>query len=189
MAKGRLPIYVTPPEVRAMLRATTDARDHLLLWLLWVSGGRISEVLTARVGDVTDDGIRLRSLKKRSAAEKFVFLPTAVVAELRAAVEGRPDDAYIITRRQHTEPLSRKTAWEICTRAAARAGVFKLRSGVLRPAWPHCWRHGNAVHQVLSGVPITAVQDQLGHANLSSTEVYTALADPEKRRLIAGVRF
>lgn len=200
-----LPTYVTRSDVQRILDACQTERDRLLIELLWYTGARISEVLQARVGDLTDRGIRLVNLKQgkwvqtedgrrvhqRILKEKHVRLPPAFLARLREHVRGRRGDEPIITDLTGKRGIDRRRAWQIVKKAALDAGVYRRRlgSGSLRPVWPHTFRHGYAVNLLVQGIPITVVKDQLGHASLNATQIYTEIADPHKEALISGVQF
>ncbi len=191
MTRGRgLPVYLTPEEVERLLQATEAADDRLLIYLLWVTGARVSEILQARWGDLTETGIRLRNLKqRRGIIEKHVLLPSRVLADLRQLARGRPPGEYIFPGRAG-RPLSRWSAWRRVVRAARRAGVIRRRPSAPegRPAWPHTLRHSYAVHLLRQGLPVTLVQRQLGHRSLLATQIYTQIADVHAEEMIERVQ-
>lgn len=175
-----------------MLDACADERDRMLLELLWQTGGRVSEVLAARVGDITPAGLKLPNLKQSVSAQKHVFLNPEFLGRLRAYVRGRrPNDPIVSRRLDPSRGISRQMAYRIVTRAGVRANIVKRKWGGerLRPPWPHSFRHANAIHLVESGVPVNAVSEQLGHATLRSTAVYLRLADSHRQALLASVKF
>lgn len=190
-----------------MFAAARNGRDRMFMRLLWHTGGRLSEVLALRVGDVEveQQGLRLRNLKQGTwiedktggrrhvadpDAEKLVFVPADFVEELRAFTAGLPLDAYVISR-PDGGPYTRRRLAQIVEQAAIDAGVLKRRhpGEPARPATPHMFRHGAAVNLLLAGAPITAVQEQLGHANLASTQRYTRLTDEQRRAAVARAEF
>jgi len=169
-----------------------EGRERLLLELLWYTGARVSEVINSRVGDITDTGIVLRNLKQRRTDYKHVLLPKRFRERLKATVEGQPQQALLFpSPRNPNKPISRVWAWKIIKRAAMEAGVTKTRMDGfdvrLVPAWPHTLRHGYATALLLQGVPLTAVQRQLGHSNIMSTAVYTQIADPHLSHILEEV--
>lgn len=202
-----LPVYFTRSEQHRLLEVCQNDRDRLLVQLLRYTGGRISEVLAARVADIAPNGIRLANLKQGRwiaageghpvrqhvsvREEKLVHLPADFLVQLRQAVSGRPLSAHIITHLDSDSPISRVRAWQIVTTLASRAGIYKrrFRDGELRPPGPHKLRHSHAVLLLSQGVPITVVQSQLGHKSLSSTQIYAQIADPQRERMIAAVQF
>jgi integrase/recombinase XerD len=198
--RGRiLPCYLTPAEAHGVIDAGATPRDRRFLELLWRTGGRVTEALGIRVGDVTPTGIRMRNLKQGEwsggewrpiAAEKFVYCDRAYLAGLLAELAGLPPSA-LVTSGAGGRALTRRRAEQIVDAAARIAGVYKVRrvGGTERPASPHLFRHGAAVNLLRQGVPITAVQAHLGHTSLRSTQRYTQLADAELERLIGRASF
>lgn len=187
-----LPVYLTADEIHRLIASAVTDRDRLLLWFLWVTGGRISEVLQARWGDLTESGIRLPNLKqtRHGLGEKHVLLPPEVLAGLREKAQDHAPGEYIFSRRPGGRPISRVTAWRIVTQAAAAAGLYRRRRPreARRPVWPHVLRHSYAVHLLRQGLPITLVQRQLGHRSLLATQVYTQIADLHAEALMKEVR-
>jgi integrase len=174
-----------------MFAAARNGRDLRLMHLFWHTGGRLSEVLGARVGDLTERGIVLTNLKRRMSRDKHVFLSPAFLGELRAATAADPPEALLVGRLRDGRRMTRQRAEQIVRRAAVDAGVFKKRhtEAPMRPASPHLFRHGHAVNLILEGVPLPGVSQQLGHASLASVQPYVQLADPQLEALIGRARF
>jgi integrase/recombinase XerD len=183
-----LPVYVTPAEAHAMMAAAENDKERLLIELLWYTGGRISEVLAVRAGDITETGIILPALKSRTRKNKHVILPRFYLERLRERVKDLPAEAYLFPGRRGR--MSRVTAWRIVKRCAEKAGVLKTGdwSRGLRPAWPHTLRHGYATALLMQRVPLTLVQRQLGHAEIKNTAVYTQIADPHAVEILEEVK-
>ena len=101
-----------------------------------------------------------------------------------------PATGYIFGSRQHAGPVSRQYAWRLVNDYARQAGVLLPdRAGKLTPATARDFRHGAAVNQVRQGVPLSEVQQQLGHARLDTTSIYTKLASPERRAIADRVQW
>lgn len=188
-AGARLPSYVSRDQARAMINATQTTTHRLLLEAVWQTGGRVAEVLRLRPCDLVDDegALSLVNLKqrRRELRRKLVYVSPDLLAQLRAlARDARvPYDGYYFRSRQsHGQPMSYEQCWRIIRACSAAAGVRVVgASGELRLANGRDFRHGAGVHQVRSGVPLSEVQQQLGHARITSTTVYTRLANPERR--------
>lgn len=190
-SRDRLPCYVTIDQAHAIANAAArlgGMRDRLLIECLWQSGGRVSEVLRLRPADVDDreGAVRLvnRKQRRRVVPHKLVFVSPDLVADLR----GYARDARIgvlepfFRSRQSAAAISDAQAWRIVNRASAYAAVQVVDGDRLRPANPRDFRHGCAVNQVRAGLPLSEVAQQLGHARLDSTAVYTRLSNPDRRR-------
>ena len=143
------------------------ARDVALLTLLYGAGLRISEALSLKRGDVPL-GEALTILGKRSKERVVPMLP--VVREAIAAYAekipfaGARDTALFLSRRG--KPMSAREAQALMQRLRGRLGLPER-------ATPHALRHSFATHLLSNGGDLRAVQELLGHASLSSTQVYT----------------
>ena len=181
---GSLPRYISKDDVDHMVAVARSPRDAMLIRSCWNTGGRISEVLalTRRDLDVAGRCARLANLKQRKGAEKMVFLNAEFVADLIAycADAGIRGDSFVFPSARRNGPLSRKAAWEIVHKAGLEVGL---------DVHPHTLRHSNAVHLLRAGIPLSAVQKQLGHASILTTTIYTQASPEDMRRFIGQVQF
>ena len=189
-AGEHLPSYVTREQARAIINAATTQTHRLLLECLWQSGGRISEVLRLRPCDLDqrEGALVLDNRKqKRGSRKKRVYVSADLIAQLQVlARDARIGYRTCLFRsaKSGEQPMSTVHAWRIVTACSRRAGVqVEDGQGHLRPANARDFRHGAAVNQVQQGIPLSEVQQQLGHARIDSTTIYTRLANPERRRL------
>lgn len=192
---GDLPRYVTPEEAHRIIDAAQTMTHRLLLKTLWQSGGRVSEVLRLRPCDLARDkpALELVNLKQKKADRptKIVYVGPDLLAELRAlARDARIAHGgyYFRSRQSGDGPMSRSQLARVVEACAQRAGVLvpgRRVGGQTRigPASALHFRHGAAVHILRSGLPLTLVQTQLGHARIDSTTIYTKLSDPERQAL------
>jgi integrase/recombinase XerD len=189
-----LPKALSEPEVEALLAAVTGdeavaRRDRAILEVLYGTGLRISELVGLRLGDVDLESALLRAFGKGSK-ERVVPVGRHAVAALVAWLgpSGRPAlaperwrrrgdaDAVFLNRRGGR--LTRQGAWLVVKRWGAVAGL----DGKLTP---HVLRHSCATHMLDHGADIRAVQEMLGHASVSTTQVYTKVSTD---RLFAAYR-
>jgi integrase len=185
-----LPAYVTAEQARAVVDAAVTTQHRLLLECLWQSGGRVSEVLRLRRCDVdqAEGALVLENLKqrRRERRRKLVYVSGGLVAQLLAYCKDARIGAtgyLFFSRQSRGEPMARQHAWRLVTRYALAAGVRVVgRDGQLRPATGLDFRHGAAVHQLRCGVPLSEVSQQLGHARIDTTTIYTRLTNAERRR-------
>jgi integrase/recombinase XerD len=191
-----LPRYVLPDQARAIINAAATTQHRLLLETLWQSGGRITEVLRLRPCDLdlVEGALRLANLKQRRRAmrSKLVYVSQDLLGDLRRlAVDARiPMTGYLFGSRQHVGPVSRQYAWKIINRYAAASGVLlPTAAGTIAPAAARDFRHGSAVNQVRQGVPLSEVAQQLGHARMDTTAIYSRLATAERRAMADRVQW
>lgn len=182
-----IPYYLTEAESRAMVDATSKARDRLLLLTMWNTGGRVSEVVRLRRSDFDYHHLRLANLKQKRRSEKLVYVAPTFAVELLEYCERQGIGAtdYLFQAKRSGKPISARMARRIFYDASRRAGVVKLKAGEERPAWPHTARHGNAVALVRAGVPLKVVREQLGHASLLTTERYLIFSEQDKVHFIS----
>jgi len=188
----RLPKALPLADVEAILEAagapgtTLALRDRALLEMLYGTGARISEAVGLDVDDLDDvDGTVL--LRGKGSKERLVpvgsFAREAVAAYL---VRGRPElvqagsgavgGALFLNARGGR--LSRQSAWSVLVKAADRAGVT-------RDVSPHTMRHSFATHLLDGGADVRVVQELLGHASVTTTQVYTLVTVDNLREVFA----
>jgi len=144
-------------------------RDAVLLELLYGTGARISEVVGLDVDDVAriadtpaEDPVGLRLFGKGSK-ERWVPVGSYARAALRAYLtRARPG----LVENSRGGRLSRQSAWTILRTAAERAGITADVS-------PHTLRHSYATHLLEGGADVRVVQELLGHASVTTTQIYT----------------
>ncbi|WP_456432687.1 site-specific tyrosine recombinase XerD [Thermosulfuriphilus sp.] len=173
-----LPQTLTLKETKALLEApdTKDPfglRDKAVLELLYATGLRISEAARLRLSSVNMEVGYLRLFGK---GERERVVPLGEIARgwlKRYLMEARPlflrgrVSDYVFLGRGG-RPLSRQRLWQIVKRYARQVGIEKKLS-------PHVLRHSFASHLLLGGADLRAVQMMLGHASLTTTQIYTHL--------------
>ncbi len=180
----RLPRSLAEPQVEALLGAPDTAqvlgvRDRAWLELLYASGLRVSELAGLSALSVfLDEGF----LKVLGKGGKERLIPFGEGAEhwLRAWLVLRPSlqpagSALFIGRRG--EPLSRQQFWRLIKAYAGKAGLPRERVS------PHVLRHAFATHLLDHGADLRAVQAMLGHADISTTQIYTHVHQARLRAL------
>ena len=180
----RLPRTLSAAEAERLVeaaRGTTprDLRDAALVELLYGSGLRISEALGLERGAVELDDRLVRCVGKGGKERVVPVGRRAAEALRRYLARGRP----YLDRRHRPElflnarggPLTRAGAFLILRRLAERAGLEPDR------IHPHLLRHSFATHLLEGGADLRSVQEMLGHADLSTTELYTHVTDRRRR--------
>ncbi|MCI6584580.1 MAG: tyrosine recombinase XerD [Mobiluncus sp.] len=176
----RLPDVLTVEEVNSLLEAASapgDAnawRDRALLEFLYGSGARISEAMNLAVDDLDlDSELPLVRLFGKGRKERISLLGSQAKASLEAYLvrvrpglveKGKSNGRVFLNTLG--KPMSRQTAWAIIQAAAKRAQLSK-------PVHPHTLRHCFATHLLQGGADVRAVQELLGHASVTTTEIYT----------------
>jgi integrase/recombinase XerD len=184
----KLPRYLSGGEVERLLaqpdRGTrTGLRDALLLALLYDCGLRVSELAGLRLEQIDLEAWLIRV---RGKGDKERFVPFG--EEARAAIVAYQQGARGRSRRAAGNPylfpggrgghLTRQRAWQIVKMHLAGAGVARAIS-------PHTLRHSFATHLLDNGADLRAVQLLLGHADISTTQIYTHLSQERLRKVHA----
>jgi integrase/recombinase XerD len=183
-----LPKSLTERDVEMLLAApdvgeAIGLRDRAMLETLYASGLRVSELVTVNVAQVSQDMGVVRVVGK-GAKERLVPLgEEALVWIRRYLAESRPlilggrrSDALFVTARGG--PMTRQAFWNLIRRYAARAGLIASIS-------PHTLRHAFATHLLNHGADLRVVQMLLGHADISTTQIYTHVARERLKQLHA----
>jgi integrase/recombinase XerD len=186
----RLPKAISVEEVEALLAAAgaddnpRALRDRALLELLYGCGARISEAVGLDVDEIDMESGTVRLVGKGSKERAVPIGSYAREAVSAYLVRGRPAlaehgpglPALFLNARGGR--LSRQSAWTVLRAAAERAGVRRVVS-------PHTLRHSFATHLLDGGADVRVVQELLGHASVTTTQVYTLVTVDRLREVYA----
>ncbi len=190
----RLPKALPLSQIEAILEAagaagtTLSLRDRALLEFLYGTGARISEATGLDLDDLSDldsEGCTVL-LRGKGSKERIVPVGSYARAAITAyLVRGRPElvaagrgtPAVFLNARGGR--LSRQSAWTVLARAADRAGVTAAVS-------PHTLRHSFATHLLDGGADVRVVQELLGHASVTTTQIYTLVTVDSLREVYAA---
>jgi len=184
----RVPKTLSEAQVEALLAAPDVAtplglRDRAMLELLYASGLRVSELVSLKTVNVSFVECALRVTGKGAKERLVPFGEEALVWIERYVADARPvilgartSDALFVTGLGG--PMTRQMFWKLL-RAHA------LRAGIVVPLSPHTLRHAFATHLLNHGADLRAVQMLLGHADISTTTIYTHVARERLKQLHA----
>jgi integrase/recombinase XerD len=183
-----LPKSLTEEDIENLLAApradkALGLRDKAMLETLYASGLRVSELVTLKLRQVSQDMGVVRVVGKGSK-ERLVPLGEEAIAWIRQYLkEARPellggraaDDLFVTAR---GSAMTRQMFWHLLRRYAAQAGLKKSVS-------PHTLRHAFATHLLNHGADLRVVQLLLGHSDISTTQIYTHVARERLKQLHA----
>ena len=183
----RLPKALTITQILSMIDAAfresdpITLRDQAMLELLYSSGARVSELIGINLNDLstvqTDEG-EITTLKLRGKGSKERIVPlgsfaTKSIDDYRVRIRpellaknAKGNSALFLNSRGGR--ISRQSAWQMVLDAAAAAGIREHVS-------PHVFRHSYATHLLDGGADIRVVQELLGHASVTTTQIYTLI--------------
>jgi integrase/recombinase XerD len=183
-----LPHTLSPLDVESLLSSPKGDsplawRDRAMLEILYATGVRVSELVSLAVDDLQLDVGYLIAFGKRSK-QRIVPLGEAAVDALRAYLRhGRPGldkercSRFIFLNRSG-EGLTRQGFWKMIKRRAREAGI---KQNIM----PHTLRHSFATHLLENGADLRSVQAMLGHADISTTQIYTHVTRERLRQIHA----
>jgi len=182
----RLPSFLTPEETVQLLKAPDLAkpqgqRDRALIELLYASGLRVSELASLNLEQV-DLGTREIRVRGKGAKERMVLMGKPAAQALDTYLsQGRPEllgekktGAVFLNR--YGERLTERRVQRVLADYANRAGIQKR-------VHPHMLRHTFATHLLDGGADLRVVQELLGHASLSSTQIYTHVTKSQAKKV------
>jgi integrase/recombinase XerD len=171
-----LPEVLTVDEAERLLSAPSldepmAFRDRAMLELAYGAGLRVSEWISISMRDVMMEDHLVRVFGKGSKerlvpiGRKAIGAVAIYLRELRPRLE-KGQGKSILFLNARGEPLSRMGAWKILRK-------YVLQAGITKPVSPHTLRHSFATHLLEGGADLRAVQEMLGHADISTTQIYT----------------
>ncbi len=174
----RLPVVLTVEEVERLLRQPEDGdligmRDRAILELLYATGIRVSELVDLDLEHISTSRRQLRCIGKGDKERIVPMGSISAQAVRRYLSAGRPqlirdprETSLFVNN--HGRRLTRQGVWKIVKRHGRRARIGKTIT-------PHTLRHSFATHLLENGADLRSVQEMLGHADISTTQIYTHL--------------
>lgn len=164
----RLPVILSREEVARFLAASVHLKSRVMLTLAYAAGLRVSEIVALRVEDIDSQRMLIRVRQAKGQKDRYVMLSPRLLELLRAYWKRTRPQQYLFTARTG-KPLVIRTVIVICQRTLRRSGL-KKRVTI------HTLRHTFATHLMESGVDLRTIQVLLGHRNLKTTAIYTAVS-------------
>jgi integrase/recombinase XerD len=188
----KLPAYLSEEEVRRILtQAEQDtsvlgARNTIMLYLLYVSGMRVSELIMLCVEDFHFD-TGFVSVTGKSGKQRMIPLPVAIISLLQSYIQSLQNSIKEINNKNSfyvfpivygkvIKPISRQSCWMILKKLCINAGIK-------RPVSPHQLRHSFATHMLGNGADLRSLQMLLGHETISTVQIYTHIETSQLRKI------
>ena len=171
----RLPNVLADEQIRRLLGCVESPIHKACLSVLYACGLRISEAMTLEIGAIDSASLTLRIIGKGNK-ERRVPLPQPVLDALRRMWKTHHNPRWLFPNRAGTRPVT----YDVLARtlaAAARA------AGIRRRVTPHMLRHSFATHLLERGADLRSVQLMLGHADISTTQIYTHVVEERLKQI------
>ncbi|RMF94045.1 MAG: site-specific tyrosine recombinase XerD [Nitrospinota bacterium] len=182
----KLPVYLSTTEMEALLRqpdlsTPLGYRDATMLELLYATGMRVSELLSLRLSDLNLE-VGYVVVQGKGRKERLIPLGRAARERLETYLRMvRPQfsplkpHALLFVNRQGRQ-MTRQSFWRLLRR-------YGIQAGVSTPVTPHALRHSFATHLLAGGADLRSVQQMLGHADISTTQIYTHVVQEHLRNV------
>lgn len=172
----RLPTVLTKEEVKALIKAVPAGRDRLIVEFLYSSGVRVSEAAKLKINDLEFEERIGKIRGGKGNKDRIIILSQKWIENLKQHLRARETPSEYVFTKKNGKPISADTIQRIIRTAREKAGIK-------RQVTPHVLRHSFSTHLLESGENIRKIQELLGHANLSTTQIYVHVATSELKKV------
>ena len=169
-----LPTFLNFGEMETLLNSIFNKRDLAIVRLLYASGLRVSELMMLNRDSIEGNSIRVKSGKGKK--DRVVYVDSGTVDIIEEYLHERKDENEALFVNRRGKRLSDRYIEILVKRHAKRAGIKKKVT-------PHTLRHTFATHLLQNQANIMVIKDLLGHASLSTTQIYTHVTDEYKKEI------
>ena len=169
----QLPTILSKDEIKKLLKELKTEKSKLMTSLMYACGFRVSELANLKISDLNFPE-KIGHIRKAKGNKDRIFnIPEILTEELQYQAEKQKGKKYLFTGRNGK--LSTRNLQKIISSAANRAGLKGVHC--------HTLRHSFATHLLENGTDIRHIQELLGHANLSTTQIYTHVSTEQIKKI------
>ncbi|MBC8435181.1 tyrosine-type recombinase/integrase [archaeon] len=174
----RIPAVLTKEEVKVLLDNLPNKKSKLMVSLIYACGMRVSELTSLQIKDFDFDE-RVGHIRQAKGKKDRLFnIPDFLFEDLKniKEIQEETKQEYLFSNPTTGEKLTTRNLQKIVSKAVQRAGIKKS-------VHPHTLRHSFATHLLENNVDIRKIQELLGHADLSTTQIYTHISNEELKKI------
>lgn len=171
----KLPVVLSRDEIGRLIDVTRNIKHKLLISLAYGAGLRVSEVINLRVVDVDVAELSLTVRDGKGGKDRVSIVPEKLLNILTNIMVGKSGEQYLFESERGGK-LTTRTAQSIFTKS------LKL-TGIKKSATFHSLRHSFATHLLENGVDVRYIQQLLGHASITTTQLYTKVTNPQLKNI------
>jgi len=172
----RIPAVLTKDEVKRLLDSISNSKSKLMVSLTYACGFRVSELINLKLEDLNFEEKICNVRQGKGKKDRIVNIPSFLEEDLKKQVLEQQQTGQQFLFSGPKGQLSIRNFEKIVTNAAKKAGIKK-------EVHPHTLRHSFATHLLENGVDIRKIQELLGHADLSTTQIYTHISREELKKI------
>lgn len=180
----RIPTVLTRDEIKKLFAALINNKSRLMVSLLYACGFRVSELTKLKVNDLNFDEMSGNVKQAKGKKDRGFNIPAFLVEDLKKQVEEQKklSQEFLFSNPTTGARMSSENLEKIVRKAAQRAGIQK-------EVHCHTLRHSFATHLLENNVDIRKIQELLGHADLSTTQIYTHVSREELKKIKSPIDF
>lgn len=171
----KLPVVLTRSEIKTIIKATKNTKHRLMISLAYGAGLRVSEVVDLHVKDVDTAELSLAIRGGKGNKDRISILSEKLRDELKNLMAGKAGNQYLFESERGGK-LTTRTAQAVFERSLKLAKIKKN-------ATFHSLRHSFATHLLENGIDVRYIQQLLGHASISTTQLYTKVTNPQLKNI------
>lgn len=171
----KLPVVLTKSEIAMIIGITKNNKHRLMISLAYGAGLRVSEVVNLKVRDLSIAELSLHIREAKGGKDRISILPEQICNDLQSLMTGKSADDYLFESERGGK-LTTRTAQAVFERSLKLASIKKA-------ATFHSLRHSFATHLLENGVDVRYIQQLLGHASITTTQLYTKVTNPALRKI------
>jgi integrase/recombinase XerD len=174
-----LPDILSEEEVTRILDAVSNLKHRCLLFMVYSSGLRVSEVVSLKIGDIDSGRMMVHIRRAKGAKDRYTMLSQYALDALRAYYKKEKPQVWLFPGgKDDSEHLTVRTAQRVFENACIKAGITKNVS-------IHTLRHSFATHLLESGTDLRYIQELLGHSSSKTTEIYTHVSKKNIGKIVS----
>lgn len=189
--------YLKKDEWQKLKECVDSFRDKILILLLYSTGCRVGELCLMKVEDIDFEAgfIRIPAENTKTREPRTVRIGREILNELKAYLKLEKRKAGLLFSSRQGIGISSRRIQQLVAKYAERAGIQQVYAksawGIMRlhTVTPHTLRHTHVVHALMNKIPITAVQKQVGHKRLTTTQIYSDLAPEQVKEAYESAGF
>ncbi|PKM95567.1 MAG: integrase [Firmicutes bacterium HGW-Firmicutes-1] len=174
----KLPNILSIEEIIAIMKATKNEKHKTILYLIYSSGLRVSEVVNITLTDIDSDRMLIKVKQSKGRKDRYTLLSNKALIQLKKYYGLYKPKKWLFEGQEDDNQLTTRSVQRIFKCSCDHAGIHKDVS-------VHSLRHSFATHLLESGTDIRYIQELLGHSSLKTTEIYTHVTNRSIRKIVS----